>query len=237
MVPRSDGLQWKSAWRRTWALPTKWHCWFWEPVRNCARNALTRSLVAKIIGFGQKSAWKRTWTLPTKLCCGSEGLQWKLVWRRTWALQTKWHCQIWYHTRAKHVIAHDADLNTVIRSFWEGLRWKSHKGGHGRCQWNDIICNKMTVASYGAHEFISFRQKVVARIIRFGQKSAWRRTWLLPTKWYRQVLGHAHAARYIRCTSTVYGGQKLRVAMKFDMKGEMGIADKMMLQLIVNKAN
>ena len=36
---------------------------------------------------------------------------------------------------------------------------------------------------------------------------------------------------------TVYGGQKLRVAMKFDMKGEMGIADKMMLQLIVNKAN
>ena len=67
---------------------------------------------------------------------------------------------------------------------------------------------KMTVASYGAHKFTSFRQKVVARIIRFGQKSAWRRTWLLPTKWYRQVLDHAHAARYIRCTSTVYGGQK-----------------------------
>ena len=40
---------------------------------------------------------------------------------------------------------------------------------------------KMTVASYGAHEFTSFRQKVVARIIRFGQKSAWRRTWLLPS--------------------------------------------------------
>ena len=32
-------------------MPTKWHCWFWEPVRNCARNALTRSLVARMIGL------------------------------------------------------------------------------------------------------------------------------------------------------------------------------------------
>ena len=94
MVARSDWLQWKSAWRRTWALPTKWPCWFWDGtrrVRNFAQSTQERTYLQFIMA-------------------GSERLQWKWVWRRTWTLPMK--C----HYRAASIIRRKKCLNALLCS-------------------------------------------------------------------------------------------------------------------------
>ena len=48
---------------------------------------------------------------------------------------------------------------------------------------------------------------------------------------------HAQRTKRAKMCLTVYGGQKQRVVMKFGMKGEMGVADKMTFKLIANKAH
>ena len=141
------------------------------------------------------------------MMAGSEGLQWKLVWRRTWALPTKWHCQMWYRARSVHVIVHDAGLNTVIRSFSEGLRWKSHEGGHGHCPWNDIIHNKMTCMWHTSSRFSGgkfwLELSDLDKSLHEGGHSCYRQNDIV-----RFGITHMQRPKRAKMCLTVYGGQK-----------------------------
>ena len=54
VVARSVGGQWKLAWSRRWALPTKWNHWFWDRARTAheiAREARTARSFAELHSY------------------------------------------------------------------------------------------------------------------------------------------------------------------------------------------
>ena len=204
MVAKSEGLQWKLAWRRTWALPTLWHCWFWD--RGHAAHVIARKVHQN-----------------TLICC--------LWWLEVKDFNENQHegghggCQendfvkFWI-AHAERVILRKA-RQTLLFAVYHGWKW-------GIAMKVDLkedmdVANKMTsnlvsgsMRNYTHRDDIhnGITPKRTYFLAVYGAimeglwwKFAWRRTWALSMKWHHPQLNDSSLCRGL--TSASFLGRKL----------------------------